>query len=253
MRALWILTALAALLVGGCESDGDGGQPGGPEDDTTSFPEPWPSDLESVLSQSYVDGAGDQEQMPPEQAGPPYSTIMVHPPIDVTQIRLGVDAGFLYMRVEFAGVIPTRRLHVLAEGEVEEQWVANQGMNVAVNSDGLPTGGGGEGVDGIDVFFAIGFAYGEFDQVYCNYGFPTGDLHEALGQRLGELGDGGPGHDFVLARYDVREFDEYLPPGETLWIGSWSEAESYEADGTLKYHHYAYDRAIDGGQFSVPE
>jgi hypothetical protein len=117
-------------------------------------------------------------------AGPPYSGPAPFPSVDVERVLLGIEGDFLFMRVDFAGAIPTAVVHIAESGETEEQWVRNQGFNVSVNSDGdIQTGGGGEGVSGVDIFFAINFDYGSRVQVYANYGFPTGDLHEPQGRK----------------------------------------------------------------------
>ena len=68
----------------------------------------------------------------------------------------------------------------------------------------------------------------------------------------GELGQGGPGHDFVFVRYDVSDLGSFFPHGQSVDIGSWSETESFDADGELKYHHFAFDRVIDGGVWAIP-
>ena len=69
----------------------------------------------------------------------------------------------------------------------------------------------------------------------------------------GELGEGGQGFDYVLVRYKIDELGAYFPLGSTIELGSWSEGESFNSDGTLKYHHFAFDRAIDGGRWSIPQ
>jgi hypothetical protein len=171
----------------------------------------------------------------------------------VTQIAVGVDGDYLYMQVEFAGAIPTERVQIRAAGEVEEQWVSNQGMNIALNVDGDESGGGsGEGVSGVEIFFAVGVDYGERVQVYANWDFPDGDIHNNTYHMDSELGAGGPGYDYVLVRYDISDLGEYFPLGATVDIGSWSEAESENGDGSLKYHHFAFDAVIDGGSWTIP-
>lgn len=247
-------TLVTAIGLAACGADdGNSDQPMGPQDGTTTFEEEWPTDLAAVMTQVYLDPEGDQVQMPVEQAGPPYDQIMVFPAIDVTAISMGVEGDFLYMRIDFAGTIPTAAVYVPAEGQIEEQWARNQGTNVSVNADGdIQTGGGGEGVNGVDIFFAVGFDYGNFTNVYANYGFPSGDLHQNTGQSIGELGDGGQGSDFVVVRYHIAEFTEFFPPGATVEIGSWSEAESFNRDGSLKYHHFAFDRVIEDETFEIP-
>lgn len=248
----FLLPFSIAMALISCDGS-DGNDPTGP-----TGPEPftydaaWPADIEAVFTTSFSDPGGDQEALPVEMAGPPYSGPVPFPPVDVTEVQLGIEGDFLYMRVRYAGTIPTDVVHIAQAGEVEEQWVRNQGMNVAVNSDGAPSGGSGEGVAGIDIFFAVSFEYGVTSQIYANYDFPDGDVHHHQYQIVGELGLGGPGHDFAVARYDVSNLGPFLPRGIEVDVGSWSEAESFNADGSLKYHHFAFDRVIDGGRWPIP-
>ena len=253
--AIALVLCPSLMLVIGCgPNDAPTGPGFGPGDDTVTFEAPWPEDLAATLTTVFTDGAGDQEALPPEMAGPPYSGPVPYPAVDVTEILLGADAEFMYMRVQFASTIPSAAVHVSEAGEIEEQWVRNQGMNVALNSDGdIDTGGGGEGVSGIDIFFAVGFEYGQKTSVYANWDFPDGDLHNQMNHMLGEVGEGGVGHDFVLVRYDISQLGAFFPRGATVDVGSWSEAESFNQDGSLKYHHFAFDRVIDGGQWGIPE
>ncbi len=246
---------LGALLLAGCFGGGDDNPAGpeGPDDGTTTFDAAWPADLATVLTTRFEDGVGDQEAMPPEQAGPPYSAIIPFPPVDIESIAMGVEGDFLYMRVDYAGVIPTESVRVPPGGEVAEQWIGTQGMSIALNTDGdMQSGGGGEGVSGIDIFFAVAYDYGVRNNVYSNWEFPDGDLHHQQNHREGEFGEGGPGYDYAVVRYDVSGLGAYLPFGEAVDIGSWSEAESFTEAGALLYHHFAFDRAIDGGQWSIP-
>lgn len=247
----WVLVAGAVLFVG-CGAD-DPTSPGGGSDPFT-YDAPWPEDIEAVLVTVFTDGEGDQEALPPSMAGTPYAAPVLFPSVDVTRVSLGVDGDYLYMKVEYAGPIPTGEVHIASSGEIEEQWVGNQGMNVAVNSDGdEQTGGGGEGVYGIDIFFALSFEFGVGPMAYANWGFPDGDVHHNQGQTPGEFGFGGPGTNFGIVRYDISELETYVPRGTTVDVGSWSEAESFDAQGELKYHHFAFDRVIDGGSWQIPE
>ena len=231
MRCRDGLPILACCLLSACDAD------------TPT----WPVEDESIFTVTFVDEADDLVALPA------YSAPVSYPPVDIRRIRLGVAGDYLYMLVDFGATIPEEPVHIRRSGEIEEQWVRNQGMNVALNSDGSrDTGGAGEGVDGIDIFFAIAFAYGARVEVYANYDFPTRDVHLNRGHLKGELGRGGPGHDFALVRYDISTVRSYLPPSLPLEVGSWSEAESYDARGDLKYHHFAFDRVIDGGIWTIP-
>lgn len=237
MSRLALLSVLACTSLAACDADSP----------------TWPVDEVSLFSITFTDGTGDLAALPTAWEAPSYSGLVSYPPVDVERIRLGVQDDYLYMRVDFVAPIPDEPVHIPRSGEVEEQWVRNQGMNVALNTDGnRETGGGGEGVKGIDIFFAIALEYGSRIEVYANYDFPTPDVHLNQSQIEGELGDGGPGHDFVLVRYDISGLGAYLPRSVPLEVGSWSEAESYDSDGTLKYHHFAFDRVIDGGIWTIP-
>ena len=77
-----------ALMVHGCDSAT------GPE-------ESWPADLDAVFSTVFFDGVGDQEAIPAEREGPPYSGPVPFPSVDVTRVAMGVEGDFLYLRVDF--------------------------------------------------------------------------------------------------------------------------------------------------------
>ncbi len=89
-----------------------------------AYPEAWPSDLAAVFTTTYVDGTGDQVALPPEMAGPPYSGPVPFPPVDVERVLLGIEGDFLFLRVDFAGAIPTAVVHIAESGETEDNtWI----------------------------------------------------------------------------------------------------------------------------------
>ncbi|MDH3891638.1 MAG: hypothetical protein OEV49_11190 [candidate division Zixibacteria bacterium] len=238
IRAFSLIFALSLMFVWGCEKDTGTGS--GPID--FSYDEEWPANLDAILTDTFADSTDDQVGLPTWQDGPPYSEPVPFPSVDVTQIILGVDNGFLYMRVDFAGVIPSETVVIDSSGEIEHQNVTNQGMNIALNSDNdLDTGANGEGVWGVDIFFAVGFTYGQHSMVYANWDFSNHDVHLHNQQLYGEAGLGGQGYDHVVVRYKISGLGSYFPLGTTIEFGSWSEAESYNDDGSLKYHHFAFD------------
>lgn len=211
------------------------------------------TDYSAVFTDTINDSVNDLRLLPPEQGAPPYAEAYDLPYVDVTRILLGIDGIYLYLKVEFRGAIPTGEVPIMASGEVEAQIVTNQGMNVALNTDNnRETGGGGEGVQGIDIFFAVSFNYGASNDIYCNYDFATNDVHDHQQQVTGKLLQGGPGSNFALVRYDISGLGEFFPRGTTVELGEWSEAESYNADGTLKYHHFAFDPIDQGVTWTIP-
>ena len=66
------------------------------------------------------------------------------------------------------------------------------------------------------------------------------------------MGEGGPGFTYAIARWDISGLGSVFPLGITADIGSWSEAESYNLDGTLKYHHFAFDRLPGDTTWVIP-
>ncbi|MEW8370219.1 MAG: hypothetical protein AB2602_10745 [Candidatus Thiodiazotropha sp.] len=227
---------LSTSLLFGC--GGGGGSGGGTDSgsylNSVVFSDPWPDDINAVYSLTNVESSGDSEIAP--GGAPPYTDPIDYPPADLVALSMGIEGDYLYIRFDFAGTIPASENPVVASGEVEAQTVTGQGISVNFNSDNdLSTGAGGEGIDGIDIFFAFSLEYGIPPFVYTNYGFPDGDIHHHLGHADGELGEGGPGYDYVVLRFLIPEFADYLPRGETLDFGGWSEAESD------LYHHYAFD------------
>ncbi|MCU7920048.1 MAG: hypothetical protein KZQ95_17085 [Candidatus Thiodiazotropha sp. (ex Epidulcina cf. delphinae)] len=227
------------LLLGCGGDDNDSSSGGGPAINSVVFSDPWPTDINAVYSVASAESSGDHEIAP--GGAPPYSTPVDYPPVDLIGLSMGVEGGFLYIRFDFAGVIPTATNPVAESGEVEAQTVLGQGISVNFNSDGdLNTGAGGEGIHGIDIFFAFSLEYGRPPYVYADYGFPDGDIHHPLGHADGELGEGGPGYDYVLLRFLIADFADHFPKGETLDYGGWSEAESD------LYHHFAFDPMMPG-------
>ena len=57
----------------------------------------------------------------------------------------------------------------------------------------------------------------------------------------GECGEGGPGHDYVIIRYDVTKLGNLFPKGTNVQLISWSEATSFDSSGNEFYHHFAFD------------
>ncbi|MCU7943686.1 MAG: hypothetical protein KZQ87_13500 [Candidatus Thiodiazotropha sp. (ex Cardiolucina cf. quadrata)] len=248
MRINWSLLGIVFFLacLSGCGGGGDGGDSG---DDSyinsVIFSEPWPNDINAVYTATISESSNDYEVAP--GGAPPYTTPVHYPPVDVIGLSMGIDNGFFYIRFDFAGPIPTTAVPITATGEIEAQTVNGQGISVNFNSDGdINTGAGGEGIDGIDLFFAFSLEYGEPPYIYTNYGFPDGDIHHHLGHSDGEMGEGGPGYDYVVLRFLISVFTDYFPGGNTLDYGGWSEAES------SLYHHYAFDPMVPGSFYVQP-
>ncbi|MCG8015270.1 MAG: hypothetical protein JAY97_03555 [Candidatus Thiodiazotropha sp. 'RUGA'] len=237
---------LLSILLYGC-----GGGDGSSNDDSNNgssinsvvFSEPWPENISSVYSVNYTEEAHDHQVAP--GGAPDYENPVDYPPVDLIALSMGTDELFFYIRFDFASDIPTEKDPIPSDGAIEAQQVLSQSISINFNSDGdLSTGAGGEGIDGIDIFFAFSYKYGTPPYVYANYGFPDGDIHNHLGQADGEMGEGGPGYSFVILRFLLSDVADYLPQDQTLDYGGWSEAESD------LYHHFSFD-PFEPGQMHI--
>ncbi len=253
MKYMTFALVFGSLCLYSCGGGGgDNGNNGGGVPDTT-YSAPWPDDVETVYTADVIDPIGDAEIAP--GGGPPYAESVQYAPSDLTRVAFGIDDGFLYMRMEFAAITPTEPDYIAANGEIEEQWVTSQSQSINWNNDGdYSTGAGGEGVDGIDSFAAYSLDYGRGYDVYINYGFPDGDIHHHQGQVEGEVGSGGPGTNFIVARFPLADMAEYFNPGDTLEWSGWSEAESSDAasDGSMLYHHFSFDPWPESQMWTMP-
>lgn len=226
MRRMWLCLSVTCLTAAGsCKHD--------------ALPTmPMPSDIEQILTLKWIDATGDQVLAP--AAGPAY--VIPYPPVDLTKIEAGVQGSMLYMRVTYAAPIPTQPVSIPAKGGLPAMTVRNQGMSLNLDADDNPTTGAD---GGIDIFFAVKFIYGQNLYVYANYDFLTTDIHLNRGHLQGALIDGGPGRNFVLVGFDLTSVGAFFHRGVTVPIYAWSEAESFDASGTLLYHHFAFDPMAD--------
>jgi len=198
-----------------------------------------PADIEVILTKNHLDPASDQVIAP--QEGPP--VVFLYPPSDLISIRLGVRGSVLYMRVTFAGVIPSAPFAIPAQGIFPAQVVKDQGMSLNMDIDNnVNTGAAGSPVmNGIDVFYGVKFVYGDYSTAYVNYDFPGNDVHANRGHLEGSFLEGGPGFDHITVGFDVSGLSAFFPRGRSVVIGAWSEAQSFRTDGNLHYHHFAFD------------
>ena len=179
------------------------------------------------------------------------SDIIPHPPIDVTQVSVGVWEGYVYVRLDFDGVIPTSPVYIAQSLPVEEQTVVDQQTNVATDCDGNPaTGFSMEGITGADIMFGVRFVYGRDRIVFALMGF-TGGSDAASTEINGDIGPGGPGHNNVTVRYNISKLAGYWTSGANGDLGGWSEASSKDPGGNELYHHFAFDQ-ITPTTWTVP-
>ena len=218
---------------------------------STPYEADWADGASTAMAESLTDPADDFEIG--ADGAPPYTAPVAYSPIDVTQVVFGMSGDYLYMQLDFNGIIPTGPQTVSASGEVEQQSVLAQSFNFALDTDNSDaTGGSGGGVDGVDLCFGIHAEYGANFQINAAYGIGAGPIDTRGGQLQGELGAGGPGTNYVLVRFDVSAVSTaVLPRGSSVEIGGWSVAESNLYDGlstdTLRNGSWTVPHAPVGG------
>lgn len=227
---MYLILLLFTIILLSCSKD---------DEETT----PWPESYETVFTYTINDDVDDL--LLANSDAPPH--LYQFKPMDVKSIQLGLHDEYLYMRVDYNDTIPTSVVTITANDTVEAQQVKNQSISVVIDADNSDTtGASGEGVKGVDIFFALNFLYGSYSMQYANFDFPGSDIHIYNGDTKGELGAGGPGTTFAIVRYKQTDFSNFISPGRTVEIGGWAESESYDEQGNLKYHHFAFDAFTPG-------
>jgi len=232
---------LLVLLLAAC------GGGGGSSDQS---PQPRvPTDIEQILTLKYLDPAGDQVLAPAD--APPF--LIPYAPADITKIEAGLRWPTLYMRVTWAAPIPAQPVAIPAQGLLPAMTVPGHGMSLVLNSDNDATTGsnGAEMVAGVDIFFGVKVYYGLPVGAYANFDFANGDIHLNRGHIEGTLLDGGAGSPTVLVAFDLTNTGTFFRRGLTVPIGAWSEAESYDGNGKLVFHHFAYD-PVAASSWTIP-
>ena len=245
MRHSVLIILVATFFLVSCSSTDSILNPDTPQDAA------WADGAAAAMAETLTDPTGDFEIG--DQGAPPYASPVAYSPIDVTQVTFGMVDDFLYMQLDFNGIIPAGPQNVPADGEVEQQYVLAQSFSFALDTDNNDgTGGTGGGIDGVDLCFSVHAAYGEGLQVTAAYGLPAGPVDTRGAQLQGEFGAGGPGSSFVLVRFDVSGVSPtILPRGSVVEVGGWSVAESDLYDGlstdTLRTGSWAVPHAPVGG------
>lgn len=221
-----VFVALSAFVLAGC---GNG--------ELSMWPRhpwpPWPNDYGVIFSKFITDPSNDLVPFMPDS--PPYP--VSYSPVDVTQVSLGVLGNYFYIRVDYTGTIPTASVDISEDPPVESQTVGEHDTTVLmdVDNDGMTGGAMGE-----EVFFQVRFNYGRDTLVGAAYDpVPGTDNYQSWFE--GEFGEGGPGHDYVIIRYDVAKLGNLFPRGTNVQVISWSEAMSFDSSGNEFYHHFAFD------------
>ena len=251
---IWVSAVLALSVAtpgcGGGSSGGGGAPSGAPAVNggqvSPRASEPWPSDLTSTLTEVRLDLTGDWIT----GVGTDPDLVIPYAPTDVVRSAYGVDDDFFYLRLEFAGTIPSVPQDIPGNPpDFVSQTATGQVSSFVINTDGNDTSGGQANpwANGVEIFFAFVIEYGLRIDIYANYDFANDDLHQHRQQVLGELGAGGPGTNFMLMRWDVSQLPPaFFPRGQTVTVGQWTEGE------TNLIHEMAIDTAIEHGTWTIP-
>ena len=223
LAVIIICAALAAFILSGCTSDFMWHRPPWP---------PWPSEYSGIFSKFITDPADDLGIYWPDQPTYPVS----YPPVDVTQLSFGVQGHYFYIRIDYVGVIPTAPVDIAEDPPIEAQTVSEHGTLIAMNIDN----DGMTGVNGIEVFYLVGFKYGQGIPVGGGYNLIPG-TEDCQNDVWGEFGEGGPGHNYIIVRYNLEKLGSFFPRGSTVQIEWASEALSVDSSGAEFYHHFAVD------------
>ncbi|MFC1951075.1 hypothetical protein ACFLXN_01535 [Chloroflexota bacterium] len=195
----------------------------------TASPHPWPESYDSIFTFTVDDpGSGFDGEI---SGAPIYIDEIDYPAINVTQSSLGIDGDYLYIRLDYAAVIPPFQAMISAEGSIEEQIVTRQCTTIAFNTDGDVNTGSERGAD---VLLTVQYSYGNETDVYGAY-----DFNGSEGASLdGEIGAGGMEYDYAILRYNILECSQYLSSGVTVSVELWSEAESD------LYNRFTYEEIV---------
>jgi hypothetical protein len=190
---------------------------------------PWPTNYAPILTDQYVDAVGDE--VSPLGVG-------TYPSIDVTDVALGVDNDYLYIRVDFAVPIPTVHQDVSGVWPFPSEYVKDQGFRLNLNVDGQFGG---------DVLFTCKLRYGEGYVLYVLSVEVPANLDPLVG--VGELGEGGSGYDYLIVRFDVSELGSLFPRGTAVTAGLDASADSVDADDNMA--DSAWDN-VSVGVWNIP-
>ena len=205
----------------------------------TPEPAPWPEDYTPIFSYTINDAGSDFDEDISE--APTYIDQVDYPAINITKVSLGVEGNYLYMRLDYAGEVPSLPFQIAATGDIEAQTVTCQGASVALDVDSNPDTGAE--FSGIEIFFSVNHDYGERSEAYAKYNLSNADDVQHLD---GEAGEGGMGYDYVIVRYDTSGLGSFFPRGDTVMVEFWSEAESD------LYDHFAFEET-DQVEWTIPQ
>lgn len=158
---------------------------------------PWPTNYAPILTDQFVDPVGDE-----------MAPVGAYPSIDVTDLALGVSDDYLYIRIDFSAPIPTAPQDVSGVWPSPADSVKDHGFSFILNVDGQP---------GFDILFNCKLRYGGGYMLYVLRIEVSPDLDPLVG--VGELGEGGSGFDYLIARYDVSNLGSLFPRGTAVSTG----------------------------------
>jgi hypothetical protein len=185
----------------------------------------WPEDYDAILTKVITDPAGD------------ISPDMIS--ADLTEVAMGVDGGYLYVRTRWAATTPTSAIDIPPTYPGEQRAVTGHSLYIQMTW-GRP--------DGRGLKLGVELEYDDypfFDEDCVNAiaetgNDPFGDSREAY--EFGEYGEGGPGADCTIVRYALADLGAWFPRGQTVQIDftCYARAEDLSDDYAV-FDKYAPD------------
>lgn len=190
-------------------------------------------EIENILTFHIIDETDKEAAEVPESPPEPVS----YPPINITKVSFGVSEGYLYVKFEFLGKLPTEK----------EEPVTKITIGILMDKDCNYS----TGWMGIDVNMGLEIEWDEAEQLIYGVGmiYDIPDMprmeDENAAMHAGKYMDlpyaGGPGTNYVIIEIPMDVLG--LQSGQQVILDIHAEAESPE------YHHYAFD-ALKNSQYN---
>lgn len=187
-------------------------------------------EIESILVLHVIDEsdkeATEVEEAPPEPIN--------YPPVNITKVSFGTDQGYLYIKIEVLGELPTEK----------DDPVTKITICVLMDTDGNDSSGW-HGYNALVGFYITWDPLGKYNiEVYITYNIATTPDEEEAFENADHISGeykGGPGKNYVVLRVSMELLG--LESGQEVVMDIHAEAESEE------YHHYAFD-ALMSSQYN---
>ncbi|MEX2703020.1 MAG: hypothetical protein Q6368_008150 [Candidatus Baldrarchaeota archaeon] len=182
-------------------------------------------EIESILTLHIIDETDKEAAIVPESPPEPVS----YPPVNITKVSFGVHEGYLFVKFEFVGKLPTEKEEPVTK--ITAVILLDKDCNYSTGWIGI------DAVIGLDIEWDENgkLIYG-FGMIYDIPDTPNMEDEQAAVQagKYMELPyAGGPGYNYFIIQIPMNVLG--LQSGKQVIMEIHAEAESPE------YHHYAFD------------